>query len=63
MSVMVLYTGYLGGKMVHEFGAGTKIILELKYAHDQDLNADKIINHFPFRITRSSKYVSGVESF
>ena len=29
MSIMVLYTGYLGGKMVHEFGAGTKIILEL----------------------------------
>ena len=30
MSIMVLYTGYLGGEMVHEFGAGTKIILELK---------------------------------
>lgn len=29
MSIMVLYTGYLGGEMVHEFGAGTKIILEL----------------------------------
>ena len=40
-----------------------KIIMELKYAHDQDLYAEKIINHFPFRITRSSKYVSGVESF
>ena len=38
-------------------------ILELKYSHEHDENADKIVNHFPFRITRSSKYVSGIEKF
>mgnify|MGYP003988518435 CR=1 FL=1 len=29
MTVMVLYTGFLGGKMVQEFGAGTNIKIEV----------------------------------
>lgn len=37
------------------------IILELKYAYDQDQFADKISNAFPFRMTKSSKYVSGLD--
>jgi hypothetical protein len=35
-------------------------ILELKYDHAKDDKASEIANHFPFRLTRSSKYVSGI---
>jgi hypothetical protein len=41
----------------------SRIVMELKYPQEHDLYAKKIANHFPFRITRSSKYVAGVESF
>ena len=37
------------------------VILELKYNRDFDEDADSITNYFPFRMTKSSKYVSGVE--
>lgn len=35
------------------------VILELKYDEDADDTASYIANHFPFRLTKSSKYVSG----
>lgn len=35
-------------------------ILELKYNRSQDKFADSITNYFPFRMTRSSKYVDGI---
>ena len=35
-------------------------VLELKYDHAKDDEASQITNHFPFRLTKSSKYVSGV---
>jgi hypothetical protein len=38
-------------------------IVELKYDLGEDACADQIICHFPFRITKSSKYVNGVEKF
>ncbi|MFC1682222.1 VTC domain-containing protein [Nanoarchaeota archaeon] len=37
------------------------VILELKYNLDNDLNAQNITQYFPFRLTKSSKYVSGVD--
>jgi SPX domain protein involved in polyphosphate accumulation len=37
------------------------IVVELKYDHDRDRGADWIANHFPFRLSRNSKYVQGVE--
>lgn len=37
------------------------VILELKYRHGLDQQADRIAGYFPFRMTRSSKYVSGIE--
>ncbi len=37
------------------------IILEIKYNKNDDKNIDQITNHFPFRVTKSSKYVSGVQ--
>ena len=36
-------------------------ILELKYDKDDDEGARIITNHFLFRMTKSSKYVTGIE--
>lgn len=38
-------------------------ILELKYDQDRDHYAARIASCFPFRMTKSSKYVSGVDGF
>jgi len=37
------------------------VIVELKYALGDDGDADRVSNAFPFRMTRSSKYVAGLE--
>jgi hypothetical protein len=37
------------------------VILELKYAQAHDMDAEQITTQFPFRLSKSSKYVSGVE--
>lgn len=37
------------------------VILELKYAKSSDVHVDEITNYFPFRMTRSSKYISGIK--
>ena len=37
------------------------ITVELKYTEQGDEGADKITRYFPFRMTRSSKYVKGIE--
>jgi len=39
------------------------IIIELKYAPGNDLEAGRIMNLMPFRLDKSSKYVNGVEFF
>ena len=36
------------------------VIVELKYANRKDPNADLISRYFPFRVTKSSKYVNGI---
>jgi hypothetical protein len=36
-------------------------ILELKYEKEMDDHAERITNLFPFRMTKSSKYIAGVE--
>jgi len=40
----------------------TNVVLELKYDSRQDRRAHNITKHFAFRMTRSSKYLAGVES-
>jgi hypothetical protein len=45
----------------HKIGNNLAVILELKYDSDNDNSADSITNHFPFRMTKSSKYVEGIE--
>jgi len=42
---------------------GENIVLELKYKKAQDGEAEEITNNLPFRVTKSSKYVRGVECF
>jgi SPX domain protein involved in polyphosphate accumulation len=37
------------------------VVLELKYDETLDLATDRITQHLPFRITKSSKYVNGIE--
>ena len=37
-----------------------EVILELKYEQDYDSEANYITTKFPFRVTKSSKYVTGV---
>jgi hypothetical protein len=36
-------------------------VVELKYDPEEDDGADQICQNFPFRMTKSSKYVSGIE--
>ncbi|MEK9657759.1 MAG: polyphosphate polymerase domain-containing protein [bacterium] len=36
-------------------------ILELKYDYQHDVDAHYISNQFPFRVSRNSKYISGIE--
>ncbi len=38
-------------------------IVELKYSCDKDDKANTVSNKLPFRLTKSSKYVNGIESF
>jgi hypothetical protein len=40
----------------------TSVLLELKYAVDAAPRADRISQHFPFRLTRNSKYATGVQN-
>ncbi len=37
-----------------------QVILELKYTRDKDDEVDQITQYFPFRLTKSSKYVNGI---
>lgn len=37
------------------------IIVELKYTKENDPNANHVSSFFPFRVTKSSKYVQGIE--
>ena len=37
------------------------VILELKYQEENDFEVNSITNKFPFRLTKSSKYVNGIQ--
>ncbi len=41
----------------------SKIIVELKYDAEDNSRIADIIGHFPFRLTKNSKYVTGIEIF
>ena len=37
------------------------LVIELKYEEQFDNQTDRITQYFPFRLTKSSKYVTGVD--
>ena len=37
------------------------VIVELKYGVDEDVAASRVSGFFPFRVTKSSKYVQGID--
>ncbi|TFH36572.1 MAG: polyphosphate polymerase domain-containing protein [Anaerolineales bacterium] len=39
------------------------VVVELKYDAEHEPQVQRVASHFPFRMTRSSKYVRGVEFF
>lgn len=38
-----------------------QLVVELKYDVDQDQTANRVTSYLPFRVTRNSKYVEGIE--
>jgi hypothetical protein len=55
------FYGFPAGRLsrvAHRDRAG--IVVELKYALEDDVAADRVTSLFPFRLTRSSKYVAGL---
>jgi hypothetical protein len=47
-----------GNKKLDHFNT----VLELKYSDDNDDGASDITNYFPFRLSKNSKYVVGIDS-
>ena len=45
----------------HKFLDPKATVVELKYARELDPTADKVASFFPFRTTRNSKYMTGIE--
>jgi SPX domain protein involved in polyphosphate accumulation len=39
------------------------VVVELKYDSENERDADRVSSKFPFRVTRSSKYIQGLERF
>jgi hypothetical protein len=39
------------------------VVVELKYDSENEREADRVSSRFPFRVTRSSKYIQGLERF
>jgi SPX domain protein involved in polyphosphate accumulation len=53
--------GALGNTLRHRQRNDRDVIVELKYGLEQEGKADRAAGFFPFRVTRNSKYVQGVE--
>jgi len=51
-----------GGRVRSWIGNDGRVIIELKFGLGHEDGASRIATRFPFRVTRSSKYVSGVEA-
>lgn len=52
--------GRFNNQFAHTHKQYHTIIVELKYQNEYDLEAQRVSSFFPFRITRSSKYVEGI---
>jgi SPX domain protein involved in polyphosphate accumulation len=47
---------------VHKVLDDSRVIVELKYEKPFETQANRVAGFFPFRVTRNSKYVTGIES-
>ncbi|NPA45408.1 MAG: hypothetical protein GXO49_07735, partial [Chlorobi bacterium] len=46
-----------------KFIENNSVVLELKYNQENNDKASAISSQFPFRMTKNSKYVNGIECF
>lgn len=53
--------GAFGNAFIHHQINYRDLVVELKYEVDQEPHADRVASFFPFRVTRNSKYVEGIE--
>ncbi len=51
----------ISNSFIHRQSNDHNLVVELKYDIDQDLNANRVASFFPFRVTKNSKYVEGLE--
>lgn len=54
------YCPIVNTSFLHRYVDKTTVVLELKYGPENDRHADEVSSYFPFRMTRSSKYVNGI---
>ena len=53
--------GLFGNEFAHRQVNARDVVVELKYEIEQEPRANRVAGFFPFRVTRNSKYVQGVE--
>lgn len=53
--------GKFGNQFIHRQFNARDVVVELKYEVEQEPQANRVAAFFPFRVTRNSKYVQGVE--
>ena len=53
--------GFQNNYFLNKIKDDLNVILELKYNKDADDDVNHITEHLPFRLTKSSKYISGIE--
>ena len=51
----------LKNRFIHDQTDHRNRVVELKYNLEQDSEAHRVSSYFPFRVTKSSKYVQGIE--
>lgn len=51
----------LGNAFIHKQANQSQLVLELKYDLEHEPGANRVASFFPFRVTRFSKYMQGVE--
>jgi len=55
------HLGKLSNRFLHDYHDDHNLVVELKYPVDADPDVHQIVSKLPFRISRNSKYVSGIE--
>jgi len=55
------HVGRFNNRFNHSQTDYRKIVVELKYDKEHDIEAQHVAGFFPFRVTKSSKYVQGID--